>query len=117
MSRSERREATVVLDAEYDALDATPVVADTESLMPVLGADGRGVTVASEWAALDAEGRREFLRSDEFSIRFGSADGTERAELDGYGVWVDSLDTGDYEPTDTEIAAWARDTRTQPESE
>lgn len=86
MTRAERRAAMAALDAEYEALEATEIIPDTEETLPT------GEDYAAYWARLDADGRRGFLRSGEFSVRFGRADGTERRALDGWGIWLDFLD-------------------------
>jgi hypothetical protein len=89
--RTERRAALAEIDAQLDALDATEITPDTVALVPT------GQDYAQHWAALDADGRRGYLRSGEWSIRFGRADGTERCELDGWGIWLDSLDSDEDE--------------------
>jgi DNA invertase Pin-like site-specific DNA recombinase len=91
MTRAERRAATAELDATFDELDATEIIGDTEELLPT------GENYAAYWARLDGDGRRGFLRGGEFSVRFGRADGTQRCELDGFGIWVDALGQDDSE--------------------
>ena len=87
--RAARKAALAAIDAELDELDTTVIIPDTEEFVRT------GEDYAAYWARLDDEERRAFLRSGEFSVRFGRADGTQRCELDGYGIWVDSLDDGD----------------------
>lgn len=91
MTRTERRAATAELDAEFEALEATEIIEDRTEMTPT------GEDQAAHWARLDAGGRREFLRSGEFSITFGRADGTEQAEQDGWGCWLTALDGAEDE--------------------
>ena len=87
--RAARKAALAAIDAELDGLDATVIIPDTEQFVRT------GEDYAGYWARLDDDERRGFLRSGEFSVRFGRADGTQRCELDGYGIWVDTLDDGE----------------------
>ena len=89
--RAGRRAALAAIDAQLDELDATEIIPDTEQLTRT------GEDYAAYWARLDADGRRGFLRSGEFCVRFGRADGTERCELDRWGIWVDALVGGEDE--------------------
>ena len=86
MTRAQRRAAMAELDELFDVLDATEITPDTEELAPT------GETYAGYWARLDEAGRHAFLRSGEYAVFLGPADGTETAELDGHGIWLEETD-------------------------
>jgi DNA invertase Pin-like site-specific DNA recombinase len=90
--RAARKTALAAIDAELDGLDATEIIPDTEQIVRT------GEDYAGYWARLDDDERRGFLRSGEFRVTFGHADGTQRCELDGWGIWVDTLDDEDEDP-------------------